>query len=146
MKNCGYCGRENEWNALTCVECGTVVELKSEEVPEGEAISNRTKWGLYFAAWGVTTLALCWKEPYRLISAPVFPVGLVACLSEGAAVGLMMILSGLPAIILGWPIYVVVTIAISKAKGIRSFTLIFVVLCILLALNVSGCEKLAVAM
>src|SRR6266511_2007079 len=37
MQTCGYCGRENQDDALNCTECGTELSVRSESHPPPEA-------------------------------------------------------------------------------------------------------------
>jgi hypothetical protein len=142
-KICGYCGRQNAEEAVVCRECGTKF-AGDREVPVdafwkewARPISSRSKWVLWFAAWGVVVLAI---KPANLWAAPYFPLGLLAVFPRGDKVAIMLGMSFLPAV-LGWGIYALLSAAIDRSKKKGVFLLIYVVFCTLLALNVVGCRK-----
>jgi hypothetical protein len=142
MRKCGYCGRENAENANVCQECGTSFfsNEKKEKGPFSPTISNRFKWTFYFAAWIAVVLATFIRNPADLRWAPVFPIGLLGILSTQSAIVIAWF-AGLFVSIIGWLIYVALTILLRRTNRLSFFLLIYLLLCILLALNVVGCGR-----
>jgi hypothetical protein len=107
---------------------------------ENLELSSRSRWGLWFAAWGVIALWTLTVNPSHLLLAPFFPIGLLGVWpnNEGAAIGGWML--QLP-IVLGWVFYLTFSVIMIKARKAKTFVILFIVFCILLVLNVGGCER-----
>ena len=102
--------------------------------------SSRAKLWLCLGAWGLAGGAILASDPARVALAPFFPVGLIAMLPNGeekAITGYMLVYPCL----LGWGIYVALGAWLSRVKRWPSFLYAYLVLCTVLALNVSGCKK-----
>jgi len=151
---CSYCGRENDKGAQQCTECGTRF---FDKAPSGQltnpassvagSLSPLFKWGLYLAPWSLVALQSALSEPRQLLQAPAFPVGLLGLIAtgsrgkEGAIV--LAWFAGLSVIIFGWGVYIALTVLMARTKKPNLFLLYYIPFCALLALNVSGCKKLA---
>jgi hypothetical protein len=110
-----------------------------EQAPE---ISLRRRIWFWIGAWGIATVATVGLSPGLLLFAWLFPVGLLNFAPAGwdssppsdpsAGVDSM--------IVLGWLLYIALTIVgLSQSRRTRYFV-IFGILCVLLALNVVGCR------
>jgi len=78
-------------------------------------------------------------HPASLLSAPLFPVGLLIWLPNGedkAVTGLMI-----GAWMIGWLFYLILTIFVFAAKRMSVFIIVYVIFCLSLILNIVGCEK-----
>jgi hypothetical protein len=80
-------------------------------------------------------------KPAHLLTAPVFPVGLFALLPDRGdeAVATAWLLR-IP-IVMGWAIYVLLSAAMWRARTRGAFLLIYIAFCMLLALNLGGCQR-----
>jgi len=151
VKKCSYCGRENADDADYCYECGTAFHperetRRSEKAGTlfrfvGRPISPWVKWGLYFAAWGAVVLAAINRNNAHLLAILAFPTGLLSIMPFNIA-AMAVLLIGWVVVFVGWTIYIVLTIAIGRTKRVSVFSLLYVLFCILLAVNVAGCKKL----
>jgi len=110
------------------------------QFPSGPA-SRWVKLGLYFAAWGTLVLTVWSKTPDHLQSAPAFPVGLLGGLPQQHAI-VVAWLGGLPDMIGGWMLYALLTYVMLRIKNIPIFLVLFAMFCILLALNLAGCNRM----
>ena len=152
MKTCGYCGRQNGDPSEFCSECGTPFSAPSEsasfETMRGDIseflrrpIHPAVKWTLWLLAWGAVVLATISNDATDLRSAVGFPVGFYGLLPEMPAIYVAW-LGGCVAVVGGWILYIALSLAIHWANRMRSFSLWYIVFCVLLALNVVGCRKL----
>lgn len=109
--------------------------------PEHERISEIGKWALYLATWAIVALVTGAGNLEVLTAAPAFPLGLLGLLPESKAIEAVM--GGyFFAIVLGWGVYLALTVAMGDAKRSSRFFKIYIWFCILLALNVVGCRSL----
>jgi len=157
MKTCRYCGRENPDEAVRCQECGTAYYFeKQDEHPAelkpleqlaslfeffGQPISERAKWGLYYAAWGGVILAALAMNPADVLTAPCFPIGLLAVLPNGEEKAITAWMFGPISIGIGWAFYLLLSFLIGRTRKRAAFFAVYIVFCILLALNVVGCRR-----
>jgi hypothetical protein len=147
MKKCAYCGRGNSDDTAFCQECGTAVANEKQSAKSSavrlllKPFPPRVKWGLYSAAWGAVILATLCRNPADLLAAPNFPIGLLEILMGEKAI-IAASFGGLAALCGGWMIYLVVTLATSYAKRVWTFSPVYIVFCLLLALNVRGCNHM----
>ena len=148
MRICGYCGCENSDGALQCRECGTVFaqgQNSAIKPDSGEGfnrpISIRLKWYLWSGAWAVVILATLAINPANLLTAPSFPLGLIALLprGEGEAVATAWLI-GIP-LIVGWGIYAMLFVLILRTRKRIAFLFVYVVFAVLLGLNLAGCQR-----
>jgi hypothetical protein len=145
MNKCGYCGRENANDAVACRECGTSflpdVPVSTERV--SHAVSIRLKCALYFGAWGVAAFVSLIRNPADLRLYSEFPIGLFGVFAWERYVMLIGLLQ--PFIVLvGWFIYLAVTIFFVRAKRRGVFWSIYGLLCVLLLLNFVGCGRMEI--
>jgi biotin transporter BioY len=69
----------------------------------------------------------------------MFPIGLFAFLANGTQNAFWAWATG--GFIIGWVLYAVLSGLLFNAKNKRVFIAIYIIFCILLALNVGGCVK-----
>lgn len=105
------------------------------------ALSNWIKCGLYLAAWGAVVLISALKKPTALPLAVAFPFGIVGLLPSDNAIMIIM-LAGPGVIICGWTIYFALTIGIFVTRRNALSYAIYILFCILLVLNLVGCDRL----
>jgi hypothetical protein len=151
VKKCSYCGRENADEADYCYECGTAFHPEKEiERCErtaslfgfiGRPISPWIKWGLYVIVWSVVALATITKKNANFLAIFAFPLGLLSIMPIKVAL-MTAWFAGLVVAIWGWIFYSLLTVAIARAKRVSVFSLLYILLCVLLAVNVTGCQKL----
>lgn len=106
---------------------------------ENIQLSTKTKCGYWFGAWaGVVILTLI-LSPSSIAAAPFFPAGLLGLLGneEDGIIGFMT-----GAWVLGWMLYITLTTYMVRAEKRGAFFRTYTVFCILLALNVAGCQRL----
>jgi hypothetical protein len=104
--------------------------------------ANEFGWGmrlgLMLAAWMVVyvVLSVLAGGPVSPRMVVFFPVGLVVFLDlqDTAAGGLLMC-------VVGWALYLGLTIGMLRTKRSDTYIMLVLVLCLLLALNVSGCVE-----
>jgi hypothetical protein len=111
------------------------------QVPMKSAVSHWIKGGLYFATWGAVVLITCLKNPDFLWSASWFPLGLLGLIPNDNAI-IVAMLGGPFLNICGWMIYFALTIGIFATKRNLLSWAIFVFFCVLIALNLVGCDRL----
>lgn len=94
---------------------------------------------LWFGAWGIVILITLAMNPASIITAPLFPMGLFALFPNGDDKAIVA--WGTGGFIVGWLFYVLLSIVMftTNRKGI--FFLLYIIFCILLALNVGGCQR-----
>jgi len=78
----------------------------------------------------IVTLAI---DPHYLVTAPLFPIGLAGLLPNGH---LFIVQALFP----GWLIYIILSLALFRTRTCNGFLIIFLVLCLLLILNLAGCQ------
>lgn len=109
---------------------------------ENIQLSTKAKCGYWFGAWagvGILTLIL---SPSSIVAVPFFPAGLLGFFGHEES-GIIGFMTG--AWVLGWVLYMVLTVSMVRAKKRDAFFRTYVVFCILLALNVAGCQRLTSA-
>jgi hypothetical protein len=153
MKRCPRCSRDNDDAVANCMHCG--VELgNSEKTPTAagqkfaksgeESFSKRVKSYYWFSAWAGVALIVLAINPAYLRASLLFPVGLFALLPIGDGTGIgasMMAMEG-GIFIVGWALYAVLTAMMFNAKNRRVFFARYIIFCVLLLLNISGCHHI----
>ena len=148
MKSCPHCKRDNDETAGNCRECGAELGTpekatapQTQDIPKSndESFSKRTKLLFWLGAWGGVVLATLAINPAYLRATAMFPIGLFAFLANGTQNAFWAWATG--GFIIGWVIYVVLSAMMFNAKNKRGFIVIYVIFCILLALNVGGCQR-----
>jgi hypothetical protein len=147
MKACGYCGRENPDDAERCCECGTGFATPAEpEQPHSlsellvKPIPSRLRWWLLLAAWGMVVLATLVTKPDYVLAAPCFPVGLAYWLPKREETAIVAWIAMFPMVV-GWAIYFLLSMSIVLARKPIFFVFLYIVLCVLLAMNFVGCQR-----
>jgi hypothetical protein len=137
MKICPHCGRENQDEITCCQECGKKTETGNFE---DKSISISVKRSFWFGAWGMVILATLATNPASIVTAPLFPVGLFALFPNGD--NKAIVAWGTGGFVIGWVFYTLLSIVmfITKKRGI--FFLLYIIFCILLALNIAGCQRI----
>jgi hypothetical protein len=113
------------------MKANSLWELLRQPVPE------RLKWVLFYSAWAVVVLVM---NPKNLLVAPLFPVGLLAVFPGGEQAAVMFSMLVVPGL-LGWILYAALSMLIARTRKIGTFFPVYLVLCVVLALNVVGCKK-----
>jgi hypothetical protein len=150
MNPCPHCRADNYDDAKICRECGTELPTATKpELPappkqsashsENEFISRSEKWGYWFTAWGGVVLIAFLLDPHYILTAPFFPIGLAALLpnGEGRAIRAWMSFG----FIIGWALYILLSLAMFKTRKRNGFFVIYMIFCILLLLNLAGCYR-----
>jgi hypothetical protein len=146
MKSCDYCGHNNDESTEHCSECGSRLKGsdgadRSAGLQARTAVSFRAKSSLVLAAWGVVLAASAAANPANLLTAPLFPLGLLAFLRGGEKNAVIAWMIGTPAILVGWLIYALLWRAMLSSKRAWAFGSLYVLFCFLLALNLAGCKR-----
>lgn len=158
MITCSYCGRENSDEAEHCSECGTPLRndpastsggLKgipnhesSFPEPAQHQVSLWLKWLLWLLAWGSLAIFTALEHPEDFKGILGFPFGFCGLLPIDATTGFYILLALPVVVVCGWLLYLKLTVAIHKAKTLERFLLLYVLLCLLLAINAAGCRRL----
>ena len=139
--------------AEVCHECGTAFpvrkkpnQLSSQNQNEpklSDSLSTAKKWYFFAGAWGFVILVCLITNPQSILAAPFFPLGLIACLPNGEDKAIAGWMKG--TWITGWVVYAVLSVAMFQVKRRGLFFVIFVIFCILLLLNISGCNRVMTA-
>jgi hypothetical protein len=79
-------------------------------------------------------------NPVNILYTPFFPVGLVAMFPNGAYYGTVATMLVFPAL-LGWVLYGIIYFFIRRARRRGTFLLLYILLCVLLVLNLVGCQR-----
>ncbi len=150
MKTCPNCWCMNNDEAENCQKCGTKFALwegarplpvSNEERPKfSDPISTTTKWRFWLGAWGFVILASVMASPASILAAPFFPIGLLFWLPNGedkAIKGGMM-----EGWVFGWMFYLLLSLVMFQIMKRGVFFIIFAIFCILLALNIGGCQRI----
>jgi len=147
MKTCGYCGHESPDQALNCCECGEA--FRKETAPDSrlspkewlnQPVSATVKGYFVCGAWGMVILATLALKPAYLLTAPAFPLGLLALFPNGESKAVIGWITGIP-LFIGWGIYGLLFWTISRTSKKGTFFLIYLILCAILALNIAGCKR-----
>jgi hypothetical protein len=105
------------------------------------SISAKGCWWL--AAWGGVILIFLVTNPACLRFALWFPAGLFAiCQPEEKALETSLTAFGTGAFFLGWGIYFVLSVFMLLAKKRTLFVILYLIFCLVLLLNVGGCQRL----
>jgi hypothetical protein len=149
VKICQNCRRENNDEAEVCSECETKFPVRNEperlppanqENPKfNDPISVSTKWLLWFVAWGFVAVVNILISPASILGALFFPIGLLVWLPNGeekAIKGAMM-----NAWIFGWFFYILLSAVMLQIKKRGIFFIIYIIFCVLLMLNIVGCQR-----
>jgi hypothetical protein len=154
MKKCTYCGKEFPDVATSCDIDGQAlvhfnpppIELERPPVRGDvsftlQLVTLLTKLVLYFAAWGILAFIVWRENPDQLKEAPGFPMGLLGVLPEKSAIVVAMF--GGPLVLIGgWALYGLVTWYILRIRTLLAYLIALLLFCILLALNMAGCNKM----
>jgi hypothetical protein len=143
----------NSDEAEACHECGTKFPVWKEPDPLPPQDQNEPKFSdplsasiklrFLLGAWGFVILICLATNPQSILAAPFFPIGLIACLPNGEEKAIAGWMRG--AWIIGWVVYALLFIAMFQIKKRGVFFLVFIIFCILLLLNISGCQRIAEA-
>jgi hypothetical protein len=107
-----------------------------------EPLSARFRWGLYFGAWGVVILITLAARPAYLLRAASFPIGLFAMLPKGEETSITLWMLGPIAVGFGWTLYAALTFILTCTRKTVIWLIAYCLLCLLLALNAVGCDKM----
>jgi len=149
MKSCGNCGRANEDASELCGECRTSFSKETDSGTMRDDLSDSfrqplpspVKWTLWLVAWVVVVLATISNDPEQLRGALAFPVGFYGLLPAETSI-LFAWFGAWCAVVGGWMIYGWLTIAMQLARELRTFSVCYLLFCVLLILNVAGCRHL----
>jgi len=144
MKNCPNCFRTNDDAAEYCQNCGA--KFEAEEANQGDfkfsdTMPTSQKWGFWLSAWGVvivTSVAVT-ATPACVLAAPYFPIGLLVWLQNGENKAIEGWMSGAWAF--GWLFYLLLSVIMFTVRKKGIFFIIYGIFCVLLALNVVGCQR-----
>jgi hypothetical protein len=139
----------NSDEAEVCYECGTKFPVwkKPDPLPLQEQnepkfidpLPASTKWRYILGAWAFVILVCLITNPQSLLAAPFFPIGLIACLPNGEDKAIAAWMKG--AWIIGWVVYALLSVIMFQVKKRGFFFPVFGIFCILLSLNISGCNR-----
>jgi hypothetical protein len=139
MKSCPNCSRENGGEAEQCEGCGTKFEGERGSPKFGDPMPMPHKWQFWLGAWCLVAIATLVIHPAYILAVPFFPVGLLDWLPHGEEKAIEGWMIG--AWVVGWMIYVFLSMAMFAAKRTGIFFIIYVIFCVLLVLNVVGCQR-----
>jgi hypothetical protein len=139
MKSCPNCSRENDDDAAQCAGCGMKFEIEQSSPKFSDPMPRAHKWQLWLGAWGLVAIATLVIHPAYLLAVPFFPVGLLDWLPHGEEKAIEGWMIG--AWVIGWMLYVFLSAAMFASKRMGIFFIIYVIFCVLLALNVVGCQR-----
>ena len=127
---------KRDWSQLICIEdvvgrpdnlCG-----KNQQAAEVDAeISLRRRIGLVITAW-IATAVLTFPG---IMHPPSLPAGLLVFVGMGEANPMTQ-----PLLIIGWIVYITLTLSALLSRRKNTYSTIFTVLCVLLLLNSAGCR------
>ena len=112
----------------------------SDPTTDDGSISQSARWWLWGGGWGLAAVLTAIHSPAHLLLVPFFPVGLLALLPNGeqAAIGGWML--QFP-IMLGWAFYAAYSFIMLRQRRATVFFVLYIVFCIVLVLNVGGCQR-----
>lgn len=113
---------------------------KNNHKPSGESISVGTKVVCWSAAWVVVILATLVTNPGGLRYAFFFPMGWSAFLQTSDLQKALLGLTGWW--VIGWCFYVALTFVLFVIRNRYLYFTVFLIFCLLLALNAVGCKHL----
>lgn len=149
MKTCPHCKAENADEVENCLGCAaqlrilenaTLAEGQDVPKPKSELFPRRKKIFLWIAAWVCVFLTLLAINPAYTRAAFLFPIGLFAFFAMGTQNAFLAWSTG--GFIIGWVLYALLSVIMFGTKNKKVFAVIYVIFCILLALNVGGCVKI----
>ena len=146
MITCGYCGRRHPDEALECSECETSLTQRGEFQSGqdfaqwfNQPASTRLKCYLWYGAWAGVILVTLAIKPAYLLTAPCFPAGLLALLPSGDSSAIVAGMMVVPMVV-GWALYALLSVVMHRTRK-RGLFLLDVVFCMLVALNLVGCQR-----
>ncbi len=116
----------------------------SEPADNDEPVSGANRWWFVLSAWVAVVLLTFLLNPSSVLAAPFFPIGLLALLPRGeekAITGVMMLYP----VFLGWGFYFGFQVIMMGTRSDKVFFVLYAVLCVLLLLNVGGCQRVVEA-
>lgn len=139
MKICPTCSQENKDDAEQCEGCGTKFEMEQSSPKFGDPMPRAHKWQLWLGAWCLVAIATLVMHPAHIVAVPFFPLGLLDWLPHGEQTAIEGWMIGAWSI--GWMLYAFLSVAMFAAKRTGVFFIIYVIFCVLLLLNVVGCQR-----
>lgn len=103
-------------------------------------VSTRDRWQLWFLILAVVVVASMRGGPYRIVSVLYFPIGLLGWLLKGDDKAIGAVMLGYP-LLLGWGFYILLSVILFRARRNWIFFLLCAFLCMVLLLNVAGCNE-----
>ena len=97
------------------------------------------KWRFWLGAWCLVAIATLVTNPGYILTVPFFPIGLLVWLPHGEERAIEGWMVG--AWIVGWIFYILLSVVLFRAKKTGVFFIIYAIFCVLLALNVIGCQR-----
>lgn len=76
-----------------------------------------------------------------ITTAPFFPLGLLAIFPGGASNAIKGWMLGVGTSLLGWTIYIALSVVMARTRTRAAFTWAYIDFCVILALNVARCQK-----
>jgi hypothetical protein len=160
MKVCWHCGRTNDDGVKYCLGCGTRISaldafiyakflalkafIQKDEAPKGEdKASESERWRLWLIAWGGVLLVTLVTGPAYVLAAPLFPIGLFVFLRGGEGKAIEGLMGGAWGI--GWLLYAALSVVMFVVRKKEVFSVVYVIFCVLLILNLVGCQRLLLA-
>ena len=80
------------------------------------------------------------NNPKNVLTAPLFPLGLIAAFFHGEKHAVIALMLGIP-ILLGWFFYGLFSLLLFRTKRVWVFVIVYVIFCLVLAFNVVGCKR-----
>lgn len=137
MKICPNCKFAND-DFEVCHQCGITFEKWKDSKLEAKSFSFLAKGCCWLAAWILVILAVLKIDPNYLRTALFFPIGFFALLpNSDNAVAIAFTTLGWS---IGWVLYFALSVAMFLTKKKSVFIIIFTIFCVLLAINVVGCQ------
>jgi hypothetical protein len=112
----------------------------NEPETSSDIVPKATKLWCWFGGWGLAAGATLVANPAHLLMAPFFPIGLLALLPDGEKMAITAYMMIFP-IGLGWIFYGIYSWVLLSRRGATVFYTWFVFFCVILILNVVGCQK-----
>lgn len=94
---------------------------------------------LALAAWVLTALCMTVPIPGVLMSFWLFPIGILRFVYHFK---FKFDQEDITSIAIGWLCYIVLTVAVMATRRRTCFVLLYIILCVALAMNVIGCHEL----
>jgi hypothetical protein len=144
MKQCVYCGRENEDEATTCKECWGKLETANDDPKSGgselraRSPKRRSKVRFIVAAFTVAMLAM-----FPLVGLLSFQPLLILAVPSGLRAFFEPADVNWKNTTTGWLLYAAEITALMLTRRRAWFVALYIVLCLMLAANVAGCYQVA---